>query len=111
MKIAFDIDDTLWKCTYPFDKRKGRPYLKQVPDYDLIQVIRWFYQNGDEIFFWSAGGIDYCETIIANLGLSEYGTVVDKGSFTPDIAFDDQETKLGKIDIRVKRDVIIPEKL
>lgn len=96
MKIAFDIDDTLWKCVW-------RPRLSQVPDYDLIQVLRWFYNNGDTIYFWSAAGIDYTQTIIDKLGLTEYGHVIRKGSMQVDIAFDDEETKLGKIDVRVNR--------
>lgn len=95
MKVAFDIDDTIWKV---------RPsHMDQVPDYDLIQVVRWFHQNGDQVFFWSAGGTDYCQTIITKLGLNAYGQVAEKGSFTPDIAFDDQETSLGKVDVRVRR--------
>jgi len=99
MKIAFDIDDTLWKCV-------SKPALMQVPDYDLIQVLRWFYNNGAEIYFWSAGGIDYAQTIIDKLGLTEYGNVISKGSMKVDIAFDDEETKLGTVDIRVKRKIL-----
>lgn len=95
MKIAFDLDDTIYKVNV----RKAN----QIPDYDLIQVVRWFYANGDEVFFWSAGGVDYCQTIIDKFGLDEYGKVVVKGSFKPDIAFDDAETGLAIVDIRVNR--------
>ena len=97
MKIAFDLDDTIWKVRY-------RPRLEQVPDFDLIQVVRWFHGNGDEVFFWSAGGVDYCQQIINKFGLDDYGKVVEKGSFKPDIAFDDCETNLGIVDVRVNRD-------
>lgn len=96
IKVAFDIDDTLWKVRY-------RPHLDQVPDYDLIQVLRWFYKNGDKIYFWSAGGVDYCQTIVTKLGLDDYGEVIEKGSMKVDIAFDDAETSLGKVDVRVDR--------
>jgi hypothetical protein len=96
MKIAFDIDDTLWKVRYT-------PRLNQVPDYDLIQVLRWFHSNGDEIYYWSAGGVDYCRTITAKLGLDDYGLCVEKGSLMPDIAFDDQSVTLGKVNVRVNR--------
>lgn len=96
IKVAFDIDDTLWKIRV--DQRD------QVPDYDIIQVLRWFAKNGDEIYFWSAGGMDYCQTIINKLGLDELGTVVEKGSFKPDIAFDDCEAYLGQVTVRVQRD-------
>lgn len=37
------------------------------------------------------------------LGLDEYGEVIEKGSVKVDIAFDDAETKLGKVDVRVNR--------
>lgn len=95
MKVAFDIDDTLWKI-----RAEQRD---QVPDYDLIQVVRWFHKNGDEVYFWSAGGMDYCQTIVTRLGLDEYGTVADKGSFKPDIAFDDVEAYLGIVTVKVNR--------
>jgi len=94
--VAFDIDDTLWKV---------RPDQKdQVPDYDLIAVLRWFYQNGDDVFVWSAGGIDYAVTIVKKLGLDEMVTVIAKGSMKVDLAFDDCETELGKVDIQVNRE-------
>jgi len=96
LKVCFDIDDTLYKIR--LHKRD------QVPDYDLIQVLRWFCQNGDEVFVWSAGGIEYANIFVRKLGLDDIVTVVEKGSFKPDIAFDDCETKLGKVDVRIKRE-------
>lgn len=95
MRVAFDIDDTLWKVR--------EKQLDQVPDYDLIQLVRWFAGNGDEVFFWSAGGVDYATQIIRKLGLDELGTVIEKGSIKVDIAFDDQETNLGIVDVKVRR--------
>lgn len=100
MTIAFDIDDTLWKI------RAEEGFMDQVPDYDLIQVLRWFVQNGDTIYFWSAGGTDYCQTIVTKLGLDDLGTVIEKGSIKVDIAFDDQETNLGTVDVRVNREPV-----
>lgn len=97
MKVAFDIDDTLWKV------RNFEGHFDQIPDYDLIQVVRWFWKNGDEVIFWSAGGMDYCEKIVTKLGLNSYGVVMEKASFKPDIAFDDCETNLATVDVRVKR--------
>lgn len=96
MHIAFDIDDTLWRVRQ--DK------MDQVPDFDLIQVLRWFYKNGDTIWFWSAGGIDYCQTIVKKLGLDEFGEVTEKQKTDfMDICFDDMEVQLAKTNIRVKR--------
>ncbi len=56
MHIAFDVDDTLYKCTYPEKNVLELPKLVQVPDYDLIQVLRWFHQNGDTLYVWSGAG-------------------------------------------------------
>lgn len=131
-KIAFDIDDTLYKIVEEefvecsdCAKKPGTPVLcndcvnrrlnpkyKQVPDYDLINVLRWFVKNGDEVFIWSAGGEWYAQKFVNDFGLE--GVVVigkmhtDKegnGTGMPimDIAFDDCETRLAKVDIRVKR--------
>lgn len=110
-RIAFDIDDTLYKI-----ERGGVENLmvRQVPDYDLIAVLRWFHNNGDEVFVWSAGGTDYAQTIVDKLGLRKLVTVIPKVSSAKllekryegmDIAFDDCETNLAKVDIRVKRNV------
>lgn len=104
-RIAFDIDDTIWKI----DRKNKR----QVPDYDLIQVLRWFVNNGDEVFVWSAGGQDYTQTIVDKLGLTDLVTVISKISSAKllekryegmDIAFDDCESNLAKVDIRVRRE-------
>lgn len=129
LNIAFDVDDTLWKirrskpncgenCTPSVGKdycleHMDRKDFMQVPDYDLIQVLRWFYQNGDNIFIWSAGGKSYAEDIAKKLGLYDMVTVVEKkhdardyGLPAPpkmDIAFDDSETNLAKVDIKISR--------
>jgi hypothetical protein len=98
MKVVFDIDDTLWKIV-------GKaPNFRQVPDYDLIAVLRWFYQNGDRVFVWSAGGTDYAQTVVDKLGLTEMVKVVQKNSeLKPDLTFDDQAMTLGNVNIRVRR--------
>lgn len=103
LNIAFDIDDTLWKIRY---KQKD-----QVPDYDLIQVLRWFHANGENIYFWSAGGIDYCQRIVNKLGLDELGKVIGKkgwddkeGDPIMDIAFDDApEIAIAKLHVIIDR--------
>ena len=100
MKIAFDIDGTLYKIS---EDRKS-----QVPDYDLIQVLRWFAANGDDVYVWSGGGTDYAQLIVDRLGLSEVVKCIPKlklGDDTPvmDCTFDDEIIKNGKANIRVKR--------
>ena len=129
LNIAFDIDDTIWKirrskptCSDLCQASEHNDYclthmqrgdFMQIPDYDLIQVLRWFYQNGDNVFIWSAGGKQYAEDIAKKLGLYDMVTVVEKkhdakdyGLPAPpkmDIAFDDSETNLAKVDIKIPR--------
>jgi len=103
INVAFDIDDVLWKI--------DRKHLRQIPDYNMIGVLMWFHDNGDQVFVWSAGGIDYAKTIVDNLGLTDFVKVIEKESYKKlhnrleiDLAFDDCETKLAKVDVNVKRE-------
>ena len=96
MKIAFDIDDTLFKIR--LDKRD------QVPDFDLFQVLRWFHQNGDDVYVWSAGGIDFATNFVRRMGIDDIVTIIRKGAIRVDIAFDDMETDLATVDVKVNRD-------
>lgn len=103
MRIAFDVDDTLWKINVK--------HRRQEPDYDLIQVMRWFISNGDEVFVWSAGGIDYAQTIVDKLGFTDFVKVIPKGAYGDksnpyniDITFDDDPSEqIGKVNVVVKR--------
>lgn len=95
MKIAFDVDDTLWAY-------RSR-YNDQVPDYDLIQVLRWFAQNGDDVIVWSGAGVQYAQQIVTKLGLDGLVRVIGKGDEEVDIAFDDMDASLGRVDIKVNR--------
>lgn len=96
MKIAFDIDDTLFKIR--LDKKD------QVPDFELLQVLRWFHQNGDDVYVWSAGGIDFANRFVTKMGIDDIVTVIRKGSIKVDIAFDDMETNLATVDVKVNRE-------
>ena len=58
MKIAFDIDNTLWVMN-------NRNI--QEPNELLLQVLRWFCANGDEVHLWSSGGIDYVKEVAEKL--------------------------------------------
>jgi trehalose-6-phosphatase len=95
LKIAFDVDDTLYKIRV--DK------YDQVPDYELIQVLKWFCQNGDEVFIWSAGGVEYAKAFAKKFGFDDMVSIVEKGSFKPDISFDEYLTGLGKTDVIINR--------
>ncbi len=102
-KIVFDIDDTIAKII------KQEDNYTQVPDYDLIQVMRWFINNGDEVYAWSAGGVDYTESWLRKLGLFDSVKAIPKLGWDTDksdidIAFDDCEVGLAKVNIIVKRE-------
>ena len=95
MKVAFDIDDTLMKVR----SADGVP----VPDYDLIQVLRWFAQNGDDVIVWSGGGVSYAEMIVRRLGIEHLVTVTAKGSLRADICFDDMNAEgLATVPVQVR---------
>lgn len=103
LNVAFDIDDTLWKIR---EDKKG-----QCPDYDLINVLKWFVNNGDNVYVWSAGGVDYAKQIVWKLGLDHLVTVIPKGKLNErhpdnppmDLSFDDCEVNLARVDVNVKR--------
>jgi len=104
MRVAFDIDDTLWKIVPDGEDQFANKKFKQVPDYDLIQVLRWFHANGDKVYVWSAGGIDYAQTIVNKFGLDTMVKVIAKDSLTDmDLTFDDMEVNLGKVNCQVMR--------
>jgi len=101
LNICWDIDDTIWVC---------RPeHCDQVPDYDLIQVLRWFYYNGDNVFIWSAGGTQYAEQISKKLGLDGMAKILSKPPLYGrdpkiDLTFDDSEIGLGTVSCLINRE-------
>jgi len=84
--VAFDIDGTL--IDY-----EGSPIA------DSIQLFHLLQRLGCNMVIWSAGGEAYARATAKWLGLS--ANVVKKGAITPDIAFDDNEFDLGKVNIRI----------
>ena len=103
MKIAFDIDDTLLLHNVEAHNGVFVPTGETIPNYELIQVLKWFRKNGNDIYFWSAGGQDYCETMVKRLGLQNDGKVIEKKMNSGiDICFDDQEVMLAEVNIQVK---------
>jgi len=94
MKICFDVDGTLI-----YDERVTN--LADTPRYEVIDLLRSFESLGAEIYVWSGCGIDYAERWAYKLGLTGFVIVVEKGSFIPDIAVDDEEVQLGKVNIKV----------
>jgi len=99
MKVAFDIDKTLWLV----DNERG----KNFPNHELVNVLKWFHKNGDEVFVLSTGGEDYAKEIVEKIGIADLVSIITKPDFDKchpdmDIAFDDSEKNLAKINILVK---------
>lgn len=121
LNVAFDIDDTLWKVIKTPQHRRGdcprnREAIcncgwtfKQVPDYEAITVLKILHSWGHSIFAWSAGGKDYAEMIIHNLGLEKTVLVIEKSQqsakdFQIDLTFDDMDVMLGKVNVFIPRE-------
>lgn len=107
MKIAFDIDDTLIIPSVVTGDR-------DVPNYDTIAILRWFQAQGHTIILWSGSGVDWARTWGEKLGLAPFEVRVKTkyitldtpdGSVAPliDIAFDDCDVDLAKVNVKVKR--------
>jgi len=99
LKIAFDVDDTLILPTVVTD------FDRDVPNYETIAIYKWFQAQGNYMIIWSGGGKDYAEMWAEKLGL-EADEIMAKDTRMKDkidIAFDDCEIDLAKVNVRVKR--------
>jgi hypothetical protein len=96
MKIAFDVDDTLIIPSVVTGNR-------DIPNYETIAIYRWFQAQGCHMIIWSGSGVDWASAWGEKLGLQPDEIRVKQASDDVDIAFDDCEVKLGKVNLRVKR--------
>jgi phosphoglycolate phosphatase-like HAD superfamily hydrolase len=113
INIAFDVDDTLWKVRWELRNGIAIP-CGQIPDYEVIHTLIFHYKNGEKIYVWSAGGVDYARSVCEKLGLSDMVEVVRKDQVTADalqidLTYDDQEVTLGKVNIRIHREYRMEE--
>lgn len=95
IKIAFDVDDTLITIN-----SRG----ETVPKYTTIvtlQMMHGMFQNA-EIIVWSGSGLEYAQRWTQKLGIDNLVRVIAKGSEKVDIAIDDQEVTLGKVNLQLK---------
>jgi len=97
MKIAWDIDDTLIVPSV------ATGLDIDTPNYETIAIYRWFQAQGHYMILWSGSGMDWAKVWGEKLGLQPDEIRVKQKSDDVDIVFDDMETDLGKINIRVKR--------
>jgi len=98
MKIAFDIDDTLIIPSVATDGNRD------IPNYEVISILKWFQRQGHDIILWSGSGVDWAKTWGEKLGLQPFEVRIKEQQYEEvDIAFDDCDVLLGKVNIKVKR--------
>ena len=86
MNICFDCDECLID--------KGKPIDANV---SLLKTLA----KAHKIYLWSGNGYRHALDVADILGISKLisGVLNKYNTFIPDVAFDNQEIKLGKIDI------------
>ena len=97
MKIAFDVDDTLIVPGVALERREI------TPNYDVIAIYKWFQLMGHDMIIWSGSGIDWAKRWGEKLGLEPFEVRAKEKSEDVDIAFDDCDVTLGKVNVKVKR--------
>lgn len=100
MRVAFDIDDTI---LVPSVVGGGGVSGDNVPHYEVIAVLRFFQAQGAEIILWSGSGMDWAKRWGEKFGLEPFTVRVKEASEDIDIAFDDCDVKLAKVNVKVKR--------
>lgn len=96
MKIAFDVDDTL---IVPSVVTGGR----DTPNYETISLYKWFQSQGHHMIIWSGSGVDWAASWNEKLGLQADEIRVKQKSDDVDIAFDDCDVDLAKVNVKVQR--------
>lgn len=97
MKIAFDIDDCLLLPSV------ASGFERDTPNYEVIAVYRWFYEQGHHMIIWSGSGITYAQMWAGKLGLTAHEFPVKQKRDDIDIAFDDCDVDLALLNIKVRR--------
>ena len=97
LKIAFDVDNTLIK---PSNKEGER----DVTNLDTVWLFEWFQKQGHFMIVWSGGGTDYAQMWCNRIGITPDSIVSKDKLVGVDIAFDDQEVDLAKINIQIKHE-------
>lgn len=102
MIIAFDVDDTL------IVPAVAQGFGNDTPNYDTIALFNWFKAQGHQMVIWSGSGTDWAKRWSEKLGLEADIWLKEKdldrnGQPLVDIAFDDCDVDLAKVNIKVKR--------
>ena len=88
MTICFDVDGCLLE--------DGKPMKANI---ELLKLLA----QRHKVFVWSGNGYQYAYQKTKKLGLLDVveGVLNKYGNFRPDIAFDDHEIDLGRLNIQV----------
>lgn len=115
MRIATDIDDVLWKLVEDQDSRVEGigakcacgMNVKQEVDHLMVDFVHSLILDGNDVFVWSAGGVDYAKNWVKRFAPAWESLVEvipkEKGHDI-DVCFDDQDVDLATINLRVKRE-------
>jgi len=94
--VAFDVDD----CLIIPNVASG--FGNDTPNYETIAMYKWFQKQGAKMIIWSGSGVDWAKTWAEKLGLTA-NDFPRKGEYKVDLAFDDCDVELGKVNVKVKR--------
>ena len=106
MIVAFDVDDTLIMPSV------AAGFGNDVPNYDNVHIAFWHLAQGHTVVVWSGSGKDWAQRWAEKLGLLPNDNVriwtkerVLDSNDQPlvDVAYDDMEVDLAKVNVRVKR--------
>lgn len=102
MIVAFDVDDTLIVPSV------AGGFGNDTPNYETIAIFKWHEAMGHKMVIWSGSGNDWATRWAEKLGLEAEIWVKEKqldqtGEPIVDIAYDDCDVDLAKVNIKVKR--------
>lgn len=90
MIICFDVDGTL------FD-------YEDQPRKEVIALLRALKGANNKVYIWSGNGYEYASLRARDLKLEKVvdGILSKYTDIVPDIAIDDKDVKLGKVNIKI----------
>jgi hypothetical protein len=97
LAIAFDVDD----CLLIPSVATGLGV--DTPNYHVVGMYQWFQEQGHYMVVWSGSGLDWAKTWSDKLGLKPDEVAVKHKRANIDLAFDDCDVDLAKVNIKVKR--------
>lgn len=105
MIVAFDVDDTLIVPSV------ATGFGNDVPNYEVVAIALWHLAQGHTVVIWSGSGRDWAQRWSEKLGLQHENiriwtkekVLTDGDVPLVDIAYDDCDVDLAKVNIKVKR--------